>query len=232
MKQIVKFFILSILYWIFLFFYTWSNLLLIKKDTYPTKNLYKDMIKSGDILMLSNTKNHKILGDLVFMIDYFHPSIALWDEGNLFVLEYAFYPGLEGLNKVPFGTWLKFNKNKKILHCPLKVEKKNMRENVRRNLLNFFNNNQERINKMDSDIHLDWLRFVFRTKSNLKLKNISCTEVLALAIYESGIAKKDKGISYYHQSDFIQLKNFNLNKGLSYPESYKCDPIYLIKTYI
>ena len=80
MKQITRFFILFILYLIGLFFYTWRNLLVIKNDNYETKNLYKDMIKTGDIFLLSNTKNTKILGDLIFMINYFHPSIALWGK--------------------------------------------------------------------------------------------------------------------------------------------------------
>lgn len=232
MKLVNRFFILFILYIIGLFFYTWRNLLIIKKDTYPEKNLYKDMIKTGDIFLMANTKNHKIFGDLIFMIDYFHPSIALWEEERLYILEYAFYPNMEKFNKIPFNFWLRYNKNKKILHCPLHVPDEMIRKRLGKKINNFFVNNQGKINKLSCDFGFDWIRFVTRTTKDLNLKSISCTEVLAMLIYETGIARKNKGISYYHQSDFVQLKNFSLNEGFSYPESYKCNLKYLIENYI
>ena len=43
---------------------------------------------------------------------------------------------------------------------------------------------------MGSDWDWDWVRFLFRMKRNLNLRNITCTEVLSMVIYEAGIAKK------------------------------------------
>ena len=87
-------------------------------------------------------------------------------------------------------------------------------------------------NNMNSDFNITWLRFPLRIKSELNLDNISCTEVLAEIIYSSGIAKKDKGSSYYHQSDFISLSGFTLNNKISYPNNYLCKFQHLMKKYI
>ena len=232
--MIRKILLLLSLYFIFLYIYTWRNILVLKNITYPEKNLYKDEIKTGDIFLLGNKKKHKIFGDSIFMIKFIHPSIALWENSNLYMIEFAIYPDKEGLIKIPFQDWLRYNKNKKILRSALDIDNETRyeREKIKENILSYYNLNKDKINSMNRNFDLSWIRFPLRIKKELDINNISCTEVLAKIIDASGIAKKDKGSSYYHQSDFISLSGFILNNKFSYNNNYLCKFQHLMKKYI
>lgn len=234
MTTIKKILFLLLFYFMFLYIYTWRNILVLKNNDFDEKNLYKDEIKTGDIFLLGNKKKYKILGDSVFMIQFVHPSIAVWDNFQLYILEFAIYPDREGFIKIPFEKWLNYNKNKRILRSELKILEETCedREILKSKMLEFYEKNRENINSKNKDFDLSWLRFLFRTKSDLNIDSISCTEVLSDLIYYSGIAKKDKGISYYHQSDFVSLNGFSLNKKFSYPVNYLCKFQHLMKKYI
>ena len=229
-----KILLLLSLYVLFIYVYTWRNILILKNIDYPVKNLYKDDIKTGDIFLLGNKKKDKIFGDSLFMIRFIHPSIAVWENYNLYIVEFALYPDRKGLLKIPFDNWLRYNKNKRILRSGLEINNENLyeRDIIKDNILSYYEKNRKRINNMNSDFDITWLRFPFRIKRELNLNNISCTEVLAEIIYASGIAKKDKGSSYYHQSDFISLSGFTLNNKFSYPNNYLCKFQHLMKKYI
>lgn len=232
--MIRKVLLLLLLYFISIYIYTWRNLLVVKDNNYPTKNLFLDQIKSGDIFLLGNTKKNKIIGDSIFMINFIHPSIAIWENSELYIVEFAIYPDKKGLLKIPFDEWIRYNKNKKILKSELKIkdEVDNDRKQIANNIINYYDNNKERINSMNSDFNITWLRFPLRIKKELNIDSISCTEVLADIIYSSGIAQKDKGASYYHQKDFISLSAFKLNDKFSYPKNYLCKFQHLMKKYI
>lgn len=230
--MIRKLFLILLLYSILLYFYTWRNLLVIKDNSrYQIKDLYKDNIKSGDIFLLGNTKRNKILGDLFFMVNFVHPSISLWENNNLYILEFAIYPTKEGFIKIPFEEWIYLNKNKNILHSCLDTSG-SQREKIRIKMINFFEKNKERINKKNKNFDITWLRFPLRIKRQLNINNISCTEVLTELLYYTGIVEKNKGTSYYHQSDFIGLKGFKLEKQFSYSKNYLCNFQHLMKKYL
>ena len=216
MKKII---LLLILYFIFLYIYTWRNLLVIKDINYPIKNLYLDNIKTGDIFLLGNKKHRKIFGDSIFMVNFIHPSISVWEDSKLYIIEFAIYPDQEGLIKIPFERWIRYNKNKRILQNCLEIkdEKKEDRLKLSDKILQYYEEKKERINSMNRNFDLSWLRFPLRIKRDLDINNISCTEVLADLLYNCGIAKKDKGVSYYHQEDFISLSGFELYNKFSYP---------------
>tara|TARA_R110002096_G_scaffold34839_1_gene99288 strand:- start:342 stop:848 length:507 start_codon:yes stop_codon:yes gene_type:complete len=168
------------------------------------------------------------------MIKFIHPSIAVWENYNLYIVEFALYPDKKGLLKIPFDNWIRYNKNKRILRSVLEIKNEDLyeRDIIKNNILSYYENNRKRINNMNSDFNITWLRFPLRIKSELNLDNISCTEVLAEIICSSGIAKKDKGSSYYHQSDFISLSGFKLNDKFYYPNNYLCKFQHLMKKYI
>ncbi len=226
--------LLLILSFIFLYIYTWRNIIVLKFDNYPVKKIYRDEIKTGDIFLLGNNKKNKIFGDSIFMIRFVHPSIALWEGTNLYILEFAIYPDKKGFLKLPFDEWIRYNKNKKILKSGLEIknERKEDREKIKNNILSFYEKNRDKINSKNMDFNLTWLRFPLRIKEELDIDSISCTEVLAQIIESSGIAIKDKGPSYYHQSDFISLSGFKLNDKFYYPNNYLCKFQHLMKKYI
>ena len=119
----MSFIFIFIIYFLILLFYSWYNLIFNKNFVnFDIKNLYLDNIKTGDIFLLGNTKKNKIIGDVILNMKFYHPSIAFWENSNLFILEYAMYPTKQGLIKIPFKEWLNFNKNKLISHKPLKIK--------------------------------------------------------------------------------------------------------------
>jgi len=99
-------------------------------------------------------------------------------------------------------------------------------------ILEYYKNNKERIDSMDKNLNFSWLRFPLRIKQDLNINNISCTEVLADLLYYTNIAKKDKGVSYYHQDDFISLRAFKLSDKISYNKNHLCKFQHLMKKYI
>ena len=99
-------------------------------------------------------------------------------------------------------------------------------------MLNFYYQNKDKINKKNRTLDITWLRFPLRIKRDLNLNSTSCTEVLAELFYNIGMAKKYKGISYYHQSDFIGLRGFKLENKFSYSKIYLCKFQHLMKKYI
>ena len=212
-------------YLIIIYFYSWRNLIYIKDNSkFPQKTLYKDNINSGDIFLLGNKKYHKLIGDSIFRINFIHPAIAVWEDSNLYIVAYGLYPTKRGLLKIHYDEWLNYNKNKKILHSPLSIKKDkiNGRSKLEHNILNFYNKMKQKIDSYDSNFNLDWIRFPLRIESKLDLKNISCTEVMTLLLQNTGIVKKNKGISYYHPSDFISLKGFELKDNYIYNNNYLC----------
>ena len=136
--------------------------------------------------------------------------------------------------KIPFEKWIRYNKNKSILQSCLEIESENIEDrlNLGKKILTYYETNKKRINKMNKNFDISWLRFPLRLKRDLDINNISCTEVLADLLYTTGIAKKDKGISYYHQNDFISLSGFRLNDNFYYRNNYLCKFQHLMKKYI
>ena len=62
-----------------------------------------------------------------------HPSIAVWENNDLFMIELINYfndDKYKGLIKVPFNKWYRINRRAIILHNQLEL-KDNNREDVR-----------------------------------------------------------------------------------------------------
>jgi hypothetical protein len=223
------------IYILILFFYTWHNLVFNKNFNYfDVRNLYLDNIKTGDIFLLANTKPNKILGDLILNMKFYHPSIVFWEDSNLFILEFGVYPTKQGLLKIPFMEWLNFNKNKLILHNPLKIKEKEEKTRLKlsKDMLSFYEKNRDELNKLDKSLNLNNLRILFRLDSEIKFNNILCTEVITKILYNLKIAESHKNISYYKVSDFVGLKGFKIKKNFHYNENFLCNFQHLIKKYI
>ena len=224
-----------IIYILILFFYTWYNLVFNKNfNHFNVKNLYLDNIKSGDIFLLANTKPNKILGDLILNMKFYHPSIAFWEDSNLFILEFGVYPTKEGLLKIPFMEWLNFNKNKLILHSSLKIKENEEKTRLKlsKDMISFYEKNKDELNKLDKSLNLNNLRILFRLDREIKFNNILCTEVITKILYNLKIVESDKNISYYKVSDFVGLKGFKIKNNFHYNENFLCNFQHLIKKYI
>jgi hypothetical protein len=195
---------------------------------YDKRKLDINDIKTGDLFLLSYTRNIHLLVNAMLGMNFTHPSIALWEDGKLFMVEYAEYPvKYDGFLKIPFEEWIRFNKNTVILKNSLFIKNDSIikREILANNILNTYYNYKEKFNNFDGNFNLNMYRFFLKYgnyKSIEKYKNPTCTEILAFLICESGIAKKTKSLEYYQPSKFIGFSGFDLN------EEYNCKENYII----
>lgn len=159
-----------------------------------------------------------------------HPSIAIWEEGDLYIIELINYfndSKYKGLIKIPFNKWYRINRKALILHNRLKIKDEYTKNKHTRNLL------KEKINKFYHEykglvgqpgaLNIDWLRFYYPPKEYKKItsfKNIVCTEIIAFMLKEIGVVEKDKSIESYMPDSFIGMKKFKTKDPYMYKEYY------------
>jgi len=56
---------------------------------YSIKKLGKENIKSGDIFLIAYHKPQNLIGDLLMKVKFNHVSLAVWENGELYLIEYA-----------------------------------------------------------------------------------------------------------------------------------------------
>lgn len=207
-------------------FYRYLKIKNIQFDI-PTRNLYRDDIKTGDIFLVDWQRVNNIFLASLFSNSFMHPAIALWDKGDLFMIELINYfddDNYKGLIKIPFNKWYRINKKGLILYNKLKIAKdsKQKREEIAEKILNFYTEYKGKMGTPNG-LSWDWTRFWFPQKDYqplVKFDNIICTEVIAMLIKEVGIAKKDKSVENYMPDSFIGMRDFALEKGYSYKNNY------------
>ena len=73
--------------------------------------------------------------------------------------------------------------------------------------------------------NMSWYRFLYKKNKYQPLDlsyQTTCTEIMVSLLGESGIIKKEKALSDYHQSDFIGMKGFSLTDNVNYTQDYLC----------
>lgn len=227
-KLNVYLYFFTVLLSLFLFFryiYVKENQLSI-----PIKTLYRDQIKTGDVLLLDWQRTNNIFIASLFSNSFMHPAIAVWEKGDLFMVELINYfndDKYQGLIKVPFNKWYRINRRALILHNILEIQddSQEKREELAQKIINFHTEYKGKMGKPNG-LSLDWIRFWYPTKDYKpieKYDNIICTEVLAMLMKEIGMVKKDKSVESYTPDSFIGLKDFNFEDG------YSCKKHYLVK---
>ena len=212
----IRTFINYIVFFIFLVFLTtWHNLLIFKdRGTHLKRILYKDEIKTGDLFLIGYKKPGNILGDLLLKVNFNHIAISVWEDSNLYIVEYANYFNKEqGLLKIPFEKWSRFNKNTTILKNNSNISKNEELE-ISKKILNFYETNKDKLKIFKGGWNPSWYRFLYKKNKYQTLnfeKQTTCTEIMAHLLCEIGLVKKSKALSDYHQSDFIKLSGFDKN---------------------
>ncbi len=223
-KLIIYLYILTLSISLILFF----RYIYVKKNTLdlPTKTLYREQINTGDIFLLDWQRANNIFISSIFNNSFMHPSIAVWEKGDLFMIELINYFNDEkykGLIKVPFNKWYRINRRALFLHNKLETDIN--REKIAQKILKFYIDYKGKMGQ-PKGFGRDWLRF-WKPEKNYKeredFSNLICTELIAMLLKEVGIAKKNKSIESYQPDSFIGMKDFELEKG------YKYDDYYLAK---
>ena len=198
-------------------------------ERYDKKKLDINDIKSGDLFLVSYTGYYSILAKTLTGHNFIHPSLAVWENGELFIIEFAnYHKYLQGLVKFPFKDWIRFNRNTKILKNSLKIknDSKEEREKISRNILKTYDKYSGRFSEFSNFFNLNYFRFVnmFGKYDNIsKEENITCTEVMAFLIYESQISDKSKHLTYFRSSTFVGYQGFDLKN------EYYCDENYILE---
>lgn len=204
-----------------IFLTTWRNLLIFKdRGSYLKRLLYQDEIKSGDLFLVGYKKPGNILGDSLLKVNFNHIAISVWEDSNLYMIEYANYFNKEqGLLKIPYERWKRYNKNTTVLKNKINFEE----DQIANKILKFYNENKEKLKTFEGGWKPDWYRFLYKKNKYTDLdfkKQTTCTEIMAYLLSEIGLVRKNKALSDYHQSDFINLKGFDLVKKVSYSEPH------------
>jgi len=196
----------------------------------PTKNLYRDNIKTGDILLLDWQRYNNIFISSLFGNSFMHPSIALWEEDDLYMIELINYfddVKYKGLIKVPFNKWYRINKKALILHNKLTIKDENgtnkhVRKDLRDKINNFYHEYKGRVGT-PAGLRKDWIRFWYPGEKYQKIEkfdSIICTEIISFMLKETGVVEKDKSIESYTPDNFIGMNNFNTKRPFLYKEHY------------
>ena len=212
------------------------------------KNLYLDEIKSGDTFMVSYQQWYRIFGDSFIGLNFTHSTTAYWENGYLYFVEYAWYTDeWNGIMKIPYHMWFKFNKNAIILVNKLDIDKNEEEERKKLNdRIGEFYELHKRKDDLDASFDLDWNRFrqeyrdskeplsrfwnyvlgqpdnTYKTLNFEESKRSTCVEITAALLCETGIVQKNKSISYL-PSKFIGMNGFDCCDNFSFNDHYVCD---------
>tara|TARA_R110000824_G_scaffold174880_5_gene353068 strand:- start:42 stop:665 length:624 start_codon:yes stop_codon:yes gene_type:complete len=195
-----------------------------------TKTLYRDDIKTGDVLLVDWQRFKNVLLSSFLRSSFMHPCIAVWENNDLFIVEIINYFNDEeykGLIKVPFNKWHRINKRGLILHNKLdiigkKEDQDKTREILKDNILNFYNKYKKDI-KEPVGLSYKWKRFLNPEPKYRKLTKFDdrvCTEITAMILIECGVVKANKSVESYNPDSFLGMKEFDTNKPYEYNESY------------
>jgi len=109
----------------------------------PIKTLFRDNIKTGDVFLVDWQRINNIFLASLFSNSFMHPAIAVWDKGDLFMIELINYfddDKYKGLIKIPFNKWYRINKKGLVLYNKLKIKGdcKERRKELADKILNFY----------------------------------------------------------------------------------------------
>ena len=207
---------------------------------YSIKKLGKENIKSGDIFLVAYHKPQNLIGDLLMKVKFNHVSLAVWENGELYLIEYAnYFDKYQGLLKIPYQRWIRFNKNTTILKNSIsssqnereereKGEKKRREreeKEIDKKILEYYYQNKDKMSEFKGGWNMSWYRFLYKKNKYRPLDlsyQTTCTEIMVSMLMNSGIVKKEKALSDYHQSDFIGMSGFSLPNNIKYTQDYLC----------
>lgn len=192
------------------------------------KNIYRDNIKTGDIFLLDWQRANNVFIASLFNNSFMHPSIAIWENNELFIIELINYfndDTYKGLVKIPFNKWYRINKKALILHNVLSIKdektvNRDLRDKLAQKINKFYSEYKGKMHS-PSGLNKNWLRFLNPKKEYKKIENykeIICTEAISFLLKEIGVVKKNKSIESYQPDSFIGMKDFDFIDPYLYKE--------------
>ena len=199
-------------------------------DEYIRKPIHLDEIKTGDVMIISYQNLTTVMTGSFLRTKFLHPAIAVWDKGELFMIELINYSKEDrGFLKVPIDKWVRYNRNALVMINKLEITKENeseIREDLSEKILDFYDRGKDKLKHVGA-FNLKWLRFLYPETEykqlNMDDKNIVCIETISAVLVETGIARKNKSLDQYIPDSYIGMKDFDLEDGFLFKESYICD---------
>lgn len=188
--------------------------------------LIKDHINTGDVFLLSYNNVFRSFGESFMGVRFFHPSIAMWQDGELYMIEYAEYnKPYDGINKIPFEIWYRINKNSMFLHNHLDFKGD---YDLGEKLEAYY----QKYKNMKVVDQLAWIRLMLQQDKKYIPKNekedtLICTEFAANFFTDLGVVKNLKSLPKYEPEDFVGMKGFVLTKDFDYSDGYIADMSFI-----
>lgn len=189
----------------------------------------KKDIKTGDIIILNFNKNN-VFTDGIFGFKFYHAAIALWENEELYFIEYAWYNDKkEGIIKHHYSEFSYYNIDSVMMlnKLVIKDDSEEKRKKLSHDILKFYET-VKKVKDIEPGFGLGWYRFLTQHKDKYKplnfeeSKNVTCLEILSCLLCEIGIVKKNKSISYL-PTKFINMEGFDFEKNYSYDKNFLCN---------
>lgn len=198
-------------------------------SNYDRKPLDINDIKTGDMFLISYTGHYASVVKTIAGFNFIHPSIAVWENGELWMVEFAYYTeDKKGLIKIAFSDWIKYNRNTVILKNTLSIKNDSSKEReiLRQNILNFYEKYKKKYSNFSNFLNPNYFRFLNKFgkyDSITETSNVTCAEIMAFLVHETEISQKTKPISFFQSSKFVGFDGFDLQ------EKYYCDENYILE---
>lgn len=165
-------------------------------------------LKTGDILLVSYSHFNGYLIRVWTRSLWTHPALVLVENGITYVLEASMYGWENGMLKLPFDVWVRYNK-KHVLGS-IRINKEIDSKKVSK----YFNK------LLDKDLDLfgpSWIRFLQNKpyEEIIMRKKIICVEAIVHILQRMNVIKKKISFSSFFPSD-IAWGKFDCEDGYHY----------------
>lgn len=187
------------------------------------KHIYKDDIKTGDIIIMDFQGLRSFLLASFFKNNYLHPVMAFWKEEELFIFEFIHYSDKKGLMIIPYEEWKYRNKNSICKLSRLEVKSGNdfeFRKNIANKVEKYYEKYKELLRE-PSSFDLSWKRFWFKQdKKNYLLNQLNCNEMLVMFLIYCDILPSTYSLHDFVPNNFANLESINFKEPYMYKEKF------------
>ena len=139
------------------------------------KYIYKDDIKTGDIIIMDFQGIQSFFLASFFKNNYMHPVMAFWKDEELFIFEFIEYRDKKGLVIIPYQEWKYRNRNSMVKLSRLEInsdKEEELRKNITTKIYQYYNKYKDLL-KEPPGFDLSWKRFWFKQdKKKFFIKSI------------------------------------------------------------
>jgi len=218
-----EYYLTALITFLVIWFLLFSRYVMTKKiDGENLKQIYKEDIQTGDIIILDFQSIQSLFIASLFRNNYMHPSIALWQDGELFMVELMGYSDKKGLLKIPFEEWKRRNRHGIAKLCKLEIEEndKERRELIAKKIEQYYQKYKPLLST-PRGFSWNWRRFWFQvSKQNYLLDELNCSEVLVMILIKCGILSRQHALHDFTPERLSRINSIQFSRPFMYKEKF------------